>query len=173
MIRLWKMTASLLVLGLIWLDPGAAASGQSRQPAEHVVKVVSDLDAFRMYFSPMDLQIEPGDRVTWINQEAIDHNVMSYPDGVPAGAERFESQFLSQSGQTWSWTFERPGHYEYHCMPHLIMGMRGSIRVGDPAVKTSSHVPSAAEVRAYRDKLLEYFDHQDIQSFERAVRSIE
>ena len=54
--------AVLLALGAIWLGAVEPATGQTRQPTEHTVRIVSDLDAFRMYFSPRILRIEPGER---------------------------------------------------------------------------------------------------------------
>lgn len=148
-----------------------ALPAQAAGPTEHVVRVVSDLEAFRMYFSPKHLRIAPGDRVTWVNEQAVDHNVMSYPDGFPAGAARFESPFMSEAGETWSQTFTHAGLYEYHCVPHLIMGMHGSVRVGDPTVETAFHEPSADEVKAYRNQLLEYFDQEDLETLQRPTRS--
>jgi plastocyanin len=34
-------------------------------------------------------------------------------------------------GQERSHTFDSPGTYEYHCIPHQAIGMRGTIVVGD------------------------------------------
>lgn len=138
------------------------------EPKEHIVTVVSDLDNFRMYFKPKQLQINPGDTVTWVNEIAIDHNVLTYPDGFPAGATGFESPFISEAGESWSHTFEQEGTYQYHCLPHLIMGMHGTVIVGTPSSDEDFHKPSADEVAAYRNKLLEYFDQDDIEAFKRA-----
>ena len=149
-----------LILGLA--VPSSFAAGAVAAPREHVVRVISDLDAFRMYFEPSRLVINPGDTVVWLNEEAIDHNVMTYPDGFPVGAKAFESPFMAEKGQRWSHTFTQEGIYDYHCLPHLIMGMHGTIIVGNPAPDAPSHVPSAAEVSAYRDKMLEYFDQEDL-----------
>ena len=165
------MMVQLLTFGAILLGVANSVSAQSRTPTEHTVEVISDLDAFRMYFAPRNLRIEPGDTVRWVNREAIDHNVMTYPDGFPADANGFESPYLTQAEETWSQTFEHPGLYEYHCLPHLIMGMHGSVQVGDPTDQNDFHVPSSDEVRAYRDKLLEYFDQDDIDALQRADRT--
>lgn len=108
----------------------------------------------RFTFEPRIVIIKPGDTVTWVNQEAIDHNIVTYPDGFPAGATGFESPYLSQEGERWSHTFNQAGSYEYHCIPHLLMGMHASVIVGQPPQSGEFHEPSAAEVARYRDMLL-------------------
>ena len=79
---------------------------------------------------------------------------------------------MSQAGERWSYTFSIPGTYEYHCLPHLIMGMHGTVVVGEATKAGGFHVPSKAEVIAYRDKLLEYFDAADASDLQRAERFI-
>ncbi len=165
-----RKVASSLALWALCLGVVDPAWGQ---PTEHKVQIISDMDAFHMYFEPRHLRIETGDTVTWINQEAMIHNVMTYPDGFPQGAAAFESPFLAKADETYSQTFELPGVYEYHCLPHLIMGMHGSIQVGDPSTEAEFHVPSAAEVKVYRNKLLEYFDQDDISTFQGASAVVE
>ncbi len=162
-----RISAVLAAVSLLWFAHAGQAAA-SDAPKEHVVKVVSDLDNFRMYFSPKHLEIRPGDTVTWVNEASIDHNVMTYPDGFPAGAEGFESPFLSTAGEIWSHRFTTEGTYEYHCLPHLIMGMHGTVVVGAPSKNSDFHQPSAKEVAAYRDRLLEYFDQEDIEKFSRS-----
>lgn len=158
-----------MVLGIT--VPSGFAADAVAAPREHVVRVVSDLDAFRMYFEPNRLVISPGDTVVWVNQEAIDHNVMTYPDGFPEGAKAFESPFMAEQGQRWSHTFTQEGIYDYHCLPHLIMGMHGTIIVGNPPIDAKSHIPSSEEVAAYRNKMLEYFDQDDLAEIGRPKSS--
>ncbi len=138
---------------------------------EHVVEIVSDLDAMHMYFEPRTLVIAPGDTVTWVNKADIDHNVITYPDGIPKGAERIESPYLSTRGARWSYTFEVAGTYEYHCLPHLVMGMRGSVIVGQASTEADFHEPSFEEIAHYRNLLLEYFDGEDAEYHPRSERA--
>ncbi len=141
---------------------------EARAPQEHIVTAVSDIDEMRMYFEPRRLEIAVGDTVTWVNEEAIEHNMMSYPDGYPEGGEGFESPFLEKAGETWSHTFDQAGVYEYHCLPHMIMGMRGTVFVGDTPEEATRRKPSRDQVWAYRERLLEYFAQEDIDAFPRA-----
>ena len=150
---------AVALFGLAWSSTLQEVQAGGRV---HTVRVISDLDNFRMYFEPQRLLINPGDTVVWVNEEAVDHNVLTYPDGFPAGARGFESPFLAAEGDRWSQTFTTVGIYDYHCLPHLIMGMHGTIIVGNPPYDTPSHTPTSEEVAAYRDKMLEYFTQDDI-----------
>ena len=162
-------TKSKAVLGGIVLAFGVAAA----QPAvaeEHIVRVISDYKNLRMYFSPKMITIQPGDTVTWVNEVDEHHNVLSFPDGFPKGAERFISDDLTKADQSWSMTYTVPGTYQYHCLPHLPMGMQGLVIVGRPSTDGEFHEPSAAEVKEYRTRLLEYFDEDEYKYKDRDER---
>ena len=131
--------------------------------ADHVVRIVSDYENLRMVFEPKYLKIEPGDQVTWVNQADEEHNVMTFPDGYPKGATAFQSPIMTKAGEQFSHRFEVSGTYEYHCLPHLPMGMRGLIIVGQASEQGDFHKPSAAEIGAYRDLMLEWFDEDDTE----------
>ena len=153
------------------LIPLAAVVGSGQAHAEeHVIRVVSDYENLRMYFSPKLLQIKSGDTVTWVNEAKEHHNMLSCPDGYPEGAQGFLSEDLTEQGQTWSHVFTVPGTYEYHCLPHLPMGMRGGIVVDRPSEDSEFHQPTKQEVADYRNRLLEYFDEDEYQYTSRAER---
>ncbi len=86
-----------LILSALVLCFGVSqALAADRQPKEHIVQIVSDYDNLRMYFKPKLLIIKPGDKVTWVNQVAEDHNIVSYPDGFPKGGQKLESPYLKK-----------------------------------------------------------------------------
>jgi pseudoazurin len=143
--------ALLSALGLVALSP----SGQAGQ--SHVVQLVSDYANGRMYFEPKSLHIEPGDTVTWVNLANEEHNIITFPDGFPQGTEPFESPKLEKQGETWSHTFTVEGTYEYHCLPHLPMGMHGVVIVGRASQNGEFHVPSPAELAHYRREMMQWF----------------
>ncbi len=157
--------AGAVVLGVAVLAPAAAGA------AEHVVRIISDYQNVRMYFKPKLLHIQPGDTVVWVNEVAEEHNVITYPDGYPRGAEAIVSPYLKDKDERWSVTLTVPGTYQYHCIPHLPMGMNGSIVVGKPSSEADFHEPSKAEVAAYRDQLLEYFDKDEFDYKPRQQRA--
>ena len=146
-----------LVAGLALLfGAGAAESGET-----HVVRIVTDYETLHFRFEPKVLTIAPGDTVEWINVEREEHNMVVYPGGFPASAEGFASPMLSKAGETWSWTFDVPGTYQYHCMPHLMMGMTGEIVVGRRSDPDEFHQPTREELAANRDRLLGWFVEDD------------
>lgn len=99
---------------------------------EFTVKMVTDPDAKQPYaFSPSKLTIQPGDTVTFVNAQDDTHNVMI--DGAPkAFTEKIVmSPTLETEGQAWSYTFDVPGTYTFHCHPHQALDMKGQIIVGE------------------------------------------
>ena len=155
----------LALLGCVTLS-AIALPASIAAAADHVIKIVSDYDNLRMVFDPKFLRIEPGDQVTWVNEANEEHNVMTFPDGFPNGATAFQSPIMTKAGESFSHRFDVPGTYEYHCLPHLPMGMHGQIIVGRPSENDEFHRPSQAEVKAYRKLMLEWFDDDDVEMLE-------
>jgi nitrite reductase (NO-forming) len=83
---------------------------------------VQDMDApdeFAETEDPADysvnvLTVAAGTTVTWANDDPGMMHTVTAVDGS------FDSGFL-QDGETWSYTFEEPGEYEYFCAPHPWM----------------------------------------------------
>lgn len=125
------------------------------------VRIISDYQNMRFAFLPEVLEIQSGDTVTWINEVAEEHNVISYPGGFPDGADPFQSPYLQNAGETFSHTFTFAGTYQYHCLPHLLMGMKGEIVVDRRSIAGEFHKPNRDEIMVYRSKLLEWFDEDD------------
>ncbi|MEX0298382.1 MAG: plastocyanin/azurin family copper-binding protein [Kordiimonas sp.] len=138
--------------------------------AEHIVKVITDNENGITAFEPKFLVVKKGDTVTWVNTVNDLHNVITYPDGFPAGSKGFESPYLKQAGDKWSYTFEERGTYQYHCIPHIFMGMRGTITVDLPTRQNKFHKPSMDEIKSYRSKLLEFFDSEEFMIMPEAVK---
>ena len=86
-----------------------------------------------MRFEPHVIDVEPGETVTWLNEDAVSHTVTSGSGTHPTSAP-LASPFLFR-GDTYSHTFEGEGEFEYLCLPHLDQApMRGAlvrVREGD------------------------------------------
>jgi len=158
------LTASVVVL--LSLSQTTRAEG----PKNHVVEVVSDYDNLRMAFRPKRLTVQPGDTVTWVNLAAEEHNVFSYPDGYPKGSKPMLSPYMQRKDEKWSHTFTAKGTYEYHCIPHLPMGMHGEVVVGRSSETAEFHEPNATQMKQYAAKLREYFDDEDFKYKPRGTR---
>lgn len=97
---------------------------------EHTIQMKFDADSGKVYFEPQQLAIKSGDRVTWVQVDPDnEHNVVSYPDGIPKDAKPFESRMMRTRGEQWSKVFTEPGTYKYHCHPHETVGMTAMIVV--------------------------------------------
>lgn len=104
----------LLISIVIFLGSGIAVA------AEHIVKAVG------VKFDPMFLVVEPGDTVTWTNMPA--HLVESIGEMSPEA----QPAFISEMGETVSYTFDVEGVVTYKCTPHWGARMGGMILVGSP-----------------------------------------
>ena len=73
-------------------------------------------------FQPKELVVRAGSTVTWTNNDGnVNHTVTSDTGAWDSG--RFSG------GGTFSFTFDEPGVYPYHCKPHSGRGMTGEIIV--------------------------------------------
>jgi plastocyanin len=80
-------------------------------PAAHAADAMVVMKNFD--FSPMDISISSGDTVVWTNKDGEPHTVAS-ADGV------FHSPALDQ-GDSFRFTFDKPGVYKYICSIHPKM----------------------------------------------------
>src|SRR5215218_10760577 len=64
-------------------------------------------------FNPPNATVAPGTTVTWVNDDQAPHTATAN-DGA------FDSGTL-QPGQSYSFTFDKPGTYAYHCNIHPDM----------------------------------------------------
>ena len=70
-------------------------------------------------YIPSEVTVDIGDTVTWINDDTAAHTVTSGTiDGGPDG--RFDSS-LMLADQSFSFTFEAAGDYDYYCIVHPWM----------------------------------------------------
>ena len=66
-------------------------------------------------FAPAALTVKAGTTVTWTNQDADAHTVTSKDGGGPLASAALNT------GQTYSYTFAKPGTYAYLCTIHPFM----------------------------------------------------
>jgi plastocyanin len=70
-------------------------------------------------YDPETVTVNVGDTVTWVNEDAPQHDVV-------ADNGEFKSE-LFDKGQTFAFTFTQAGTYPYHCSIHP--GMTGVVIV--------------------------------------------
>lgn len=98
--------------------PAASTSTPAATPAASgdAVRVVMK----NIAFEPKEVTVKVGQKITWTNEEPVDHNVVSN-----SGAE-FKSEIFGEGG-TFEFTPKEAGTIEYECTLHP--GMVGTITV--------------------------------------------
>ncbi|MFU8802383.1 MAG: plastocyanin/azurin family copper-binding protein, partial [Bradymonadaceae bacterium] len=92
-------------------------------------------------YYPKVIEIEPGTKVTWMNEEVFTYMAGEF-SGIhnavaTSGPERFATKLLAHA-ETDSFTFTQPGEYDYMCTPHPYMKGRIIVReAATPDVKPS------------------------------------
>jgi len=79
---------------------------------------VNSIEITGFAFSPSTLTIQAGDSVTWTNKDLVAHTATA--------VNGFDSGFLEQ-GESYSFTFNQVGIFDYICTPHPYM--QGNITV--------------------------------------------
>jgi len=92
------------------LAPCAVVSLAAAAPAPQTAQVTIG----NFTFGPAVLTVSPGATVTWLNGDDIPHTV------VAADKRAFRSKVLD-SGDSFAFTFTRPGSYAYFCSIHPHM----------------------------------------------------
>lgn len=81
-------------------------------------------------FSPAEISVEAGETVTWVNKDSVPHTVTG---------ENFSSGTLN-SGESYSYTFNDEGTFEYKCSFHPQM--TASVTVGVAALLEDAGSPA-------------------------------
>lgn len=130
--------AGTLLLGFD--APGGPRSPQAATVHEVKMAQVSET-AYR--FQPADVTVKLGDRIRFVNVSGGPHNVAFDAERIPDGVEgaladnmpnamaALAGPLLTDPGATYTISFRsvKPGRYPYFCMPHVAMGMTGTITV--------------------------------------------
>jgi plastocyanin len=120
--RLLPPAVVAALLGALLLASPALAGGSCHAPATDgsgTTVFMRDL-----CFSPTVLRVKPGQKVTFVNQDGVQHPVVGVGGtwGLPEA---------TLAGSQGSISFDQPGLYPYFCHTHV--GMIGVIVVGDAA----------------------------------------
>jgi plastocyanin len=116
---------------------GAAITGQT-----HEVQMLQDAQG-NYKFEPANVTVKQGDGIKFTMVSGGPHNVAFDPTQVPANAKaalsanmqqqvsELSSPMMMNAGESYTISFAGvpAGKYDYHCTPHLAMGMKGTITV--------------------------------------------
>ena len=117
----------ILLLAIILLGSVKYSAAQTK----HIIEVSNTV------FTPDDLEIEVGDTVEWQNIQGF-HNVNGTQSEYPDNPEFFGNS--TGTGWTYSYVFNTVGKYDYHCNPHVDLGMTGEIRVNESVDNQENHL---------------------------------
>jgi len=100
----------------------ADAYGESKAVTIREMQVTVQMK--NLQFNPKGIRVRPSTKVTWVNGDGVVHNV-----------RQVESVFLSpdemKAGDSFNFTFDRPGTYRYQCTYHHPT-MNGVVIVEEP-----------------------------------------
>ncbi len=94
---------------------GNMMGGYQQNPAQQGTPVtgITHMTMQNFAYQPAHIQVRVGTTVTWTNQDSVPHSV-TFKNGMK------DSGLLSQ-GQSFSYTFNTPGAYQYYCTVHPYM----------------------------------------------------
>ena len=121
------LAATLLITAVPVIASAQASAGKTI-----IVKMV-DKSATEYAFVPATISARVGDVIRFTQTSAMPHNVDFKV--TPAGVDLLDlktSAFLSAPGQTLDITIDKrfaAGTYQFSCMPHETMGMKGTLKI--------------------------------------------
>lgn len=130
----FALAVGAVVPGGRWAQqPAAAGTPQGRSAVDTVVVKMVDKGPSSFAFEPARITVHPGDVVRFVQTATTPHDVAftKLPAKVDLGARKV-GPFLTQPGQTYDLAIDdafRPGHYDFVCLPHMAMGMKGTLDV--------------------------------------------
>ena len=101
-----------LVVGSIVMVAAVAAPALAQDAAVSIVGTS---------FQPATITVAVGDTVTWTTTQSIgqQHSVTSGKPGAADAGKEFDSGLgLQDNGQSFPFTFQKPGTYDYFCQVH-------------------------------------------------------
>ncbi|MET0400573.1 MAG: plastocyanin/azurin family copper-binding protein [Longimicrobiaceae bacterium] len=138
-----QMIGRTILGGLLLAFPVSFADmlAPERAPVVHQVRMVQEGSTYR--FAPATITIKRGDQVRFVMTSGGPHNVAFDAEKIPDAAERalaagmpgqispLAGTLLTRAGDSYTVSFAgvAPGSYAFYCMPHMAMGMRGTVVV--------------------------------------------
>ncbi len=99
---------------------GCTSSGPSSTVTQTQVPGAATVNIQNFAFIPATITVTKGTMVTWVNQDTSDHQIVNDAQGSVGQGTLFTSNSL-QKGAQYSFRFDTPGTYPYHCSIHPSM----------------------------------------------------
>ena len=127
-----------------WLDDAPNYTQTEDLRGEDEVEVGVGTGPEGLEYEPPAIWIDPGTTVVWEwTGEGGSHDVSA--DSGPAD---LSSDLTDEAGFTYEHTFEEEGITTYYCSPHITVGMKGAVAVGDdiPTIEIADDADEVAGV---------------------------
>jgi amicyanin len=98
----------LILMSVVALSVGPVRADEGGKPATVQVNI------FNYKFDPETVTVPVGTTVTWTNKDEVPHTVASSDKG-------FKGSAGLDTGDSYSYTFDKPGTYKYYCTLHPFM----------------------------------------------------
>ena len=131
--------AALAILSLLAAVALAGLAGASTPAGATGTTVTVHLIAAS--FTPGTVTIDVGDRVTWVNDDQVDHTVTA-DDGSFNSSPDCPDTCMGQ-GATYTHTFTKAGTFTYTCLIHGA-SMSGTVIVRAAPTTTTASLPGAS-----------------------------
>jgi plastocyanin len=83
-------------------------------------------------FMPGSVKLEAGSSLQWINTSNLPHNIVGIYKTSSGQETHLDSGFIN-NGDSWRYTFNEEGVFEYHCATHTEHGMKGMVIISKQA----------------------------------------
>ena len=97
----------------VMVPASPTSSSQATADAQSTATNAVSLQNFA--FLPASITVKAGTKVTWTNQDDVNHSVINDMSGTGPASSLFGRD------ATYSYTFTTAGTYTYHCQPHPYM----------------------------------------------------
>ncbi len=118
------LKASLAIATIALLAAGcssqSATKSSTAEPPSNAPVSENSVEIKDYAFTPQMLTVKKGTTVTWTNRDQARHNVVAQGSNADTGPK---SDLLS-TGQSYTYTFNEVGTYDYLCEPHPYMKAR-------------------------------------------------
>jgi plastocyanin len=106
------LPAAVACLALVAAGCGSSNSSSSSTSESSGPAPKGAIEMKNIAFSPKSKSVKVGQKVTWVNDDDVDHNVTT-----TGGAAKFASDNFGKGG-TYSFTPTKPGTIQYTCTLH-------------------------------------------------------
>lgn len=145
MVHRLSLLVALGIVVLVTVVPSAAAGGGCHAPADIELSTGGDRTALiaECAFQPTVTYIEPGERITWTNEDMFAHT-------VTGAASSWGTEAALAKGETVTYRFDEEGVFPYYCVYHP--SMVGAVVVGDATKSAGLTTGRAAVTSVDNDK---------------------